>query len=132
MSLVLGYLAGFDWKSIEYVPDIYFEDDGYYWHLHDVFAELHRATGQYIDLYGTAAFADTQIETLQSALLDARNAAIQQPDSWDVHVGNQTHPVKQPLYRTVNRDTLVSLINGVLDAATIARERDLTLAFWGD
>ena len=132
MSLVLGYLNGYDWKSIEYVPDVYFEDDGYYWHLHDVFLELHRITGQYIDLYGNAAFAAQQIATLETALLDALENAKSKPSSWAVHVGDQTHPVNRPLYKTVARKQLINLINNVLDAAKTARDRSMTLAFWGD
>ncbi|HZT83039.1 MAG TPA: hypothetical protein VFA26_22605, partial [Gemmataceae bacterium] len=67
-------------------------------------------TGQYIDLYGDASFAGRPLAALKEMLSEARRLAEAQPESWDVHVGTQVSPVRQELYRRLDRDGLLELL----------------------
>jgi len=51
------------------------------WFLHPLFEKLRAETGQYIDLYASATFADEQLAALKKMLAEA------QPDCWEVQVG---------------------------------------------
>ena len=132
MGIVFGFLTGFDWTSVDYVQDISLDDDGYYWYLHRFFAELFRQTGQNIDLYDNAALTGSEIAMFEAAMNRARDTALEQPECWEVHVGNETAPVSRALYRDVDRMQMVGIIDCLLVAARTARDRGLTLAFLGD
>lgn len=94
-GIVIGFLTGFDWTSVDYVQDISLDDDGYYWYFHSFFAELFRQTGQNIDLYDNAAFTGSEIAMFEAAMNRARDTALEQPECWEVHVGNETAPVSR-------------------------------------
>ena len=74
-------------------PSVSLDDDGYYWFLHPLFEELAAATGQYIDLYGYAAFAGPNLDALEGMLSSARRLVEAQPESWTVDTGTQLPPV---------------------------------------
>jgi hypothetical protein len=104
---------------------LYFED-GCYWFLHPFIQDLANETGQYIDLYGDAAFEGRNLTALRRMLKAARAAASLQPDSWNVHVGYQTKPVYQEVQRPVEREQLLSLLDAwerIIDRAEQLKRR---------
>jgi len=74
------------------------------WFLHPLFEKLRAETGQYIDLYASATFADEQLAALKKMLAEA------QPDCWEVQVGVQLAPVRRDLREPLDRGTVLDLI----------------------
>src|SRR4051812_32375630 len=78
-------------------------DDGYYWFLHPLFEELRVVTGEYIDLYGDAAFIGPDLDALERMLSAARRLVEAQPEFWEVHTGTQVRPVHREVHKPVER-----------------------------
>src|SRR4051812_13925815 len=113
-------------------PRLGLGDDGYYWFLHPLFGELWAATGQYIDLYGDAAFAGPDLDALERTLAAARAAVEGRPESWEVHTGTQTAPVRREVYRPVERAEFLRLL-GVWDRVIErARQTGRAVVCFGD
>ena len=111
MSLDIGVGNGSSFVPVQGEPALYLDDDGYYWFLHPLFARLQAETGQYIDLYGDAAFTGPELASLKLMLAEARTLAEAQTHSWQVHVGTQVAPVRRELYKPVRRDKLLALLD---------------------
>ena len=112
-----------------------FDDDdngGYYWFLHPLFERLAQATGQYIDLYGSAEFRGDDLVALDGTLREARQLVLAQPQRWSVHVGTQTAPVRRELFKDVERSTFLALIDGLIDLVTQARTTGRPVVCLGD
>ncbi len=91
-------------------PLLSFDNDGYYWFLHPLFARLREQCGKYLDLYGDTQLTRDDYPRLRRLLDEADQMARRQPKTWKVHVGTQLRPTKQELYRNVNRDDLLKII----------------------
>jgi hypothetical protein len=92
LDIGVGYAVGKPPMPVE--PGLALDDDGYYWFLHPLFEELQASTGQYIDLYGDAAFVGANLDALGRILSAARRLVEAQPKSWKVHTGTQMLPVR--------------------------------------
>jgi hypothetical protein len=83
-----------------------FENDGYYWFLHRLFAELRTETGLYLDLYGDAMFGPSHFPRLKKLLDQAGELVEAQPAKWAVHIGTRVQrvpPAEQELFDTVSK-----------------------------
>jgi len=110
MSLDIGVGDGSSPVPIRGEPSLCLEDDALYWFLHPLFEQLQAETGQYIDLYGNASFANDKLDALKRMLAQARTQAESQPDTWEVHVGTQLLPVRREVWNSLTRETLLELI----------------------
>ena len=88
-----------------------FENDGYYWFLHDLFQELRNETGLYLDLYGDAMFGTSHFGRLRKLLDRATELVETQPAKWRVNVGKEVHPVERDLFDNVTKDEFRRLLS---------------------
>lgn len=110
-----------------------FEDnEGYYWYLHPLFEELRERTGQYIDLYGTAAFGGTTLDDLKKTLVKAIMLTQLQPQSWEVRTGTQTAPVRKQIYVTVHKQEFLEMLGQLESAVEEAQTEGAWVTFCGD
>src|SRR5688572_30095064 len=110
MSVDIGIGDGESSCPLPEEPSLWLTSDGYYWFLHPLFEDLHRETGQYIDLYGDAIFVGESLSALEQMLLNARKLVEAHPTSWDVHVGTQLSPEHKELHEVVHQDQFVELL----------------------
>lgn len=108
-------------------PSLGLEDDGYYWFLNPLFGQLAGETGQYIDLYGYAAFAGPDLAALDRMLSEARRLVEAQPESWPVQTA-----VAPVLHKPVLRDEFLRLLSTWECAALQARELGRAVICFGD
>jgi hypothetical protein len=113
-------------------PVVTLGDDGYYWFLHPLFVDLASRTGQYIDLYGDAAFAGPALDALGDTTERARRLVEEQPDSWQVHVGTQTAPVHKEVYSGVEGSTFRQLLERLSEIVATARGQNGRVVCFGD
>ncbi len=113
-------------------PSLGFEDDGYYWFLHPLFERLADETGQYIDLYGYALFAQADLLALDRMLTDARRLAEAQPASWEVHTGTQVVPMHREVFKPVERAELLRRLAAWERATDRARQLGRAVICFGD
>jgi hypothetical protein len=95
------------------VCTVTFENDGYYWFLHDLFKGLRSETGLYLDLYGDAMFGTSHFPRLKKLLHQAAALVEAQPAKWRVHVGTRVQrdpPLEQELFDTVTKDEFRRLL----------------------
>jgi len=114
-----------------------FEDDGYYWFMYPLIEDLRIKTGQYIDLYGGAAFAGKSLESLRETLIGAAQMVEGMPDRWEVQTGSSigsylkpTPPT--PIYGTVHKSDFVLLLRAFLELVDTAIARKATVVCAGD
>jgi len=88
-----------------------FDEDGYYWFLYPLFEELYALTGNMIDLYGNATFEAETLPFLQEMGEKARLKVARKPKNWDVRIGYQYTPKKEPILKTVNRQRFLSMLD---------------------
>jgi hypothetical protein len=110
MTLAIGVGDGCSLVPDPGQPSLWLEDDAAYWFLHPLFERLAAQTGQHIDRYGDATFAGRQLAALKGMLAEARRLAESRPDSWEVHVGGQVSPVRQELYKPLDRERVLKLL----------------------
>jgi len=130
LDIGVGYEAGKPPAATE--PRLALDDDGYYWFLHPLFGELWTATGQYIDLYGDAAFTGPDLDALERTLTTARGLVEGQPESWEVHTGTQTAPVRREVYRPVERAQFLRLLRVLEQVIERARQTGRAVVCFGD
>jgi hypothetical protein len=87
-----------------------FENDGYYWFLHDLFVELRSETGLYLDLYGDAMFGASHFGRLKKLVDQATELVEAQPAKWRVNVGTAVGPPERTLFDTVTKDDFRRLL----------------------
>ena len=109
-----------------------FGDDGYYWFLYPLFEELSKRTGIYIDLYGDAEFTKGNINQFETLLDKATQMVENQPASWAVHIGTQTHPVEKKLYSQVVKKEFYNKINKLRELILEVKNDSATLICTGD
>jgi hypothetical protein len=118
-----------DWDE----PSLYFEyHEGYYEYLSPWFERLASVTGQFVDLYGDASFQGGQLDTLEQILTETRQAVERQPPKWQVHLGTQVKPVQRELYRDVERDKMLALLDQWLIVIRRARQLNRPVVCFGD
>lgn len=110
MSLDIGVGDGSSLIPMRDEPSLSLEGDAIYWFLHPLFDRLRLQTGQYVDLYGDASFADWRLVALKRMLAQARDLAEAQLETWEVHVGTQVTPVLRELWEPLRREKLLELI----------------------
>ena len=113
------------------------EDDGYYWHLHDMFVHLRQRTGQYIAVADDAVFAGKDLDALREELRDVRRALKHAPRQWQVTTGQvKTRIGRRPTLRKMEepvlRERMQELVERLLALASEARESNRALFFLGD
>jgi len=82
---------------------VQFQDDGYFWFLHDAFKDVSKRTGEQVDLYSTGH------------VLDARGRA-----------------TGETLKAEVEKDKLLRLVDELVSAAEAAHQARGRLVFVGD
>ena len=92
-------------------PKVSLEDDGYYWFLHPWLERLREQSGKYLDLYGDTFFTADDFPRLRRLLDEALTTARSRPAQWQVYVGTQTRPVEQAVYKSVQRERLITLLS---------------------
>ena len=107
------------------------EWDGYYLFL-SRFWPASSSTGRLIDLHASTHFEGANLAQLRSALVRARTQAVEQPETWQEHLGKQTHPVQREIYATVNRSDLVVLLGNLIRAVDEAESKRGRVVFEGD
>ncbi len=113
-------------------PVVTLEDNGYYWFLHPLFADLASKTGQYIDLYGDASFAGLTLDALGDTIERARRLVEEQAETWEVHIGTQTAPVHRELFSAVDRQTFRQLLGRLGEVVAIAKGLNGRVVCFGD
>lgn len=108
-------------------PSLYFDDDGYYWFLYPLFERLAAETGQFIDLYGYAIFAGSDIVALTRILMEAKRLVEAQPATWKVQTA--AAPV---IHQRVKRDDFMGMLSTWERAAQRARESGRCVICFGD
>ena len=127
MSLDVGIQQG---DQVNYRMSI--EDDGYYWYLHPLFETMHQQIGIYIDLYGDAEFTTGNINQLESIIENATEMIAVEPESWDVCIGTQTHPVKKKLFSKVTKKGFNKRLKTLKEMIAEVRNNSAKLLFVGD
>ena len=113
-------------------PSLGLDNDGYYWFLYPLIESLTACTGQWIDLYGDAKFAGDDLLALGRMLTEARRRVDAQPETWEVHIGTQTHPVVRELFSTVHRDEFMKLFDRWERVIERAKETGRSVVCFGD
>jgi hypothetical protein len=129
LSIGIGYAANHPPSGV--FPCLALNDDGYYWFLHPLFDKLAAETGQYIDLYGNASFAATDLAALERMLKEARTLVLSQPESWEVHTGTQLRPVCREIYHPVRREEFLPLLDTWENIIAIAKESGRPVVSFG-
>jgi hypothetical protein len=132
MALDIGVGDGCSLIPVQGEPSLFLEDDGYYWFLHPLFERLAVETGQYIDLYGDGSFAGEKLAALERVLAEARQFVRSQPEAWSVHVGTQVSPERRELYRPVERQAMLALLDRWDVAIERARQLGRPIVCFGD
>lgn len=132
MSLDIGIGDGQSLWPIEGEPSLAMDCDGYYWFLHPLFTELYNVTGEYIDLFGEASFQGENLEALGRSLSSARAVVESQADAWQVHVGTQVSPEHRELYKPVERDQFIDLLDRFQRIVARAKELGRPVVCFGD
>jgi hypothetical protein len=110
MALDIGIDVGSSFIRAQGETWLRMENAAPYWFLHPLFEKLRAETGQYIDLYGSATFADEQLGALKKMVAEARCLAEAQPDCWEVQVGVELVPVRRDLCEPLDRGTVLDLV----------------------
>jgi len=132
MSLDIGIGDGISLAPQPSEPSFWLENDGYYWFLHSLIAQLHSETGQYIDLYGDACFAGASLSALER-MVGAAIALVQaQPAVWQVHTGTQIRPEHKEVYAEVEKDRFLALLHKWEQIIARAKELEKPVVCFGD
>lgn len=116
-------------------------DDGYYWFLHPTFEKIAKATGQRIDLYGDAVFAENDLTVLEELLEHESRLIASRPDHWEVPIGNvlvphqkatRERPHLKPIVAAVNKSDFVHLLMKWKQVIARARELNRPVVCRGD
>jgi hypothetical protein len=132
MALDIGVGDGFSSVPARGEPTLFRENDGCYWFLHPLFERLRAETGQYIDLYGDASFAGDELAALERMLAEARTLVASRPETWREHGGTEVSPDHRELYRLVEREVMLALLDRWGTVARRARELGRPVVFFGD
>jgi hypothetical protein len=132
MALDIGVGDGSSPFPIPGAPAILLQDDGIYWFLHPLFERLRTETGQYIDLYGDAAFEGQNLSALERILVEARRLVACQPEAWEVHVGAQMSPVHCELFKPVQRQAMLDLLDQWEAVIQFASQQRRPVVCFGD
>jgi hypothetical protein len=133
MALDLGIgSGGGSCMPIPSEPSLWLNSDGYYWFLYPLIEKLQSETGQYIDLYGDASFSGANLSALERMVAEAVRLVQEQPTSWQVHTGTQTHPEHKELYAEVNRVQFLSLLQKWRGIVARAKELGKPVVCFGD
>jgi hypothetical protein len=109
-----------------------FDDDGYYWYLYPFFEELRKRTGINIDLYGDAMFNRGNLNQLETVITKVCDRLKNEPDTWSVSSGMQTHPVKRVLFSKVTKKEFESKLKLLSEMIDTVKSSDAILTFCGD
>jgi|SRR5688572_14444202 len=75
-----------------------------------------------------------KLDTLEAAVRSAVVRVQQQPERWPVHIGNEFIPFQEqfgdPIYRVVERERLLTFLDGILSEIDLARRHGHYL-IWG-
>jgi hypothetical protein len=113
----------------EVIADLHW--DGYFEFLSD-FWPASSTNGKTIDLYDTAIYCGSNLAQLRSCLEGARVRAESRERSFEVQIGEQTHPLREKLMAKVDRAELLALIDRLLAAADRAVREEKAIHFLGD
>lgn len=113
-------------------PSFSLDDDGYYWFLYPLFAQLYEHTAQMVDLYGKAFFEGTSLDALQEVLAQARQQLESQPETWQVSVSLQISPEYKEVFDEVSRTTFLEILDRWKRLVEFAQKHGLGIVCWGD
>jgi len=108
--------------SLNEVPPVILNDDGYYWFLYRYFesANLERHKGELIDLYGGGVIEGYQLHRLRSELEQAVQDVVHKPESWQVLVGwkGDNVSVETEDWRSVEKSKMLQVLSSLLALVT--------------
>ena len=132
MALDIGIGDGTSPMPSANEPVVQLDNEGFYWFLHPLLEKLQIETGQYVDLYGDASFADKDLEALDRMLDDARTIVDSQPLVWKVHIGNQIRPERKELFADVEKVRFMKLLGDWKSIVERARQLCRPVVCFGD
>ncbi|HEV3383907.1 MAG TPA: hypothetical protein VG097_03780 [Gemmata sp.] len=131
--------VGENWESDSANPkdrSILLEDDGYYWFLYRYFegAKLyHQHQSELVDLYGGGEIDGYQLHRLETELKSALEAVGHKPEQWRMLTGwNGEVAIENEIWKDVEKDKMILLIQRLLWLIEFAKERSLKLIVSGD
>ncbi|MEX2306735.1 MAG: hypothetical protein WD738_04045 [Pirellulales bacterium] len=112
-----------------------FQSDGYYWYLYPYFESAKLPSKhELIDLYGDNEISGYELDRLENRLQDAKMDMQWRAESWLVTIGwsGSTISRKTAEQRMDHKETMLALIDRVLDVIAYAKSNELKLCVVGD
>jgi len=112
-----------------------FEDNGYFWFLHEFFADLTNETGRMIDLYDDTFFEGGNLDLLERTVKDARKVISEKPDVWEEFIGTIVYKGERKVekrFSTVYRKELSMILDKLEQGIIEAKKKNLGIFFLGD
>lgn len=119
-------------RGAGYEKDVYFDNNGYYWFLYELFEELSSQTGQMIDLYETVVFSGDQLIYLRSTFEKADHLISSQPTEWMVRIGWEYEVGGKEILALVTKHTFKMMLDKLLALANQAIDERKSIIFAGD
>ena len=132
MSLDIGIGDGVSPAPDRNEPLLQLEDDGYFAFLAPLIGRLHEQTGEYIDPYGDAVFADDKLIALKAELAEAKRQVLSQPATWRVHTRSEISPVFREIHEMVDRSQFLALLESFEQIAARAERLGRPVVCFGD
>ena len=126
-----------NWRAASASPrdrNVLLESDGYYFFLNRYFegANLDHHE-ELIDLYGGREIEGYQLHRLETELITALEDVGRKPESWRVLTGWNIKPaLENEIWREVERDRMIDLIEQLLWLTEFAKQHRLKLICSGD
>ena len=118
-------------RANEYVCS--FDNEGYYWLLYPMLKDLAEQTGQLIDLYGLAIFADDALDALEQTLIAAHALVDAQPDVWHVRTGIRMKPLPvSEIHSEVDKQQMNAWLESIEVEVHKAKIAGNYVVFYGD
>ncbi len=112
---------------------IRFDEDADYRYLWPrMIAEIKDQTGELIDLYDGAEFSGPNLDILETLIGKQLLDLSSEKEEWKIHIGTQTHPVKQERYKKLVKKDLQLKLEKFLYIVQLAKEKSEAVICIGD
>jgi hypothetical protein len=118
-------------------PELFveFQSDGYYWHLYPYFESAKLPSkNELIDLYGDNEISGYELDRLESRLREAKLDMQWRAETWLVTIGWTGSNIcrESEDQRLVDKQTMLALIDRMLNVIAYTKENELKLCVVGD